>query len=157
MSMSLSLCLCVSGINKVRIRNLILYFSWVQTHCSPLIACIFLSSKIFLVSTSPFIYPKREFMARLVVVWGFFFSKATLVFFIRTLISAPALSIFALILKNSKAGSKESKLSLQKANSNYLTTSSDKFGIEMARKPGSPDRAVLWFKPTSPFPPTAVW
>lgn len=74
-------------------------------------------------------------------------------FLICALIPVPALSIFGLILKNSKAGSKESKLSLQKANINYLTTavrkhSLDKFGIGMARKPGSPDRPVLWFKPT---------
>lgn len=77
-------------------------------------------------------------------------------FFICTLVSAPALSIFSLILKNSKAGSKESKLSLQKANTNYLTTSvrkhsSDKFRREMARKPGSPGRPVVGLKPAVPF------
>jgi len=78
-----------------------------------------------------------------------------------TLISALALSIFGLILKNSKAGSKESKISLQKVNINYLIASVrkhslDKFRIEMARTPGSPDRPVLWFKPITPFPSVAI-
>lgn len=62
---------------------------------------------------------------------------------------------------NSKVGLKESKLSFQKVNINYLTTSIrkhslEKFRIAMARKLGSPDRPVLWFKPTSPFPPEAA-
>lgn len=99
-------------------------------------------------STSPFIYLREVYSQP---GWVFFslLSNTNVVvlvsFFLCTEISAAALSIFGLILKNAKAVTKESRLTLQKANINYLTTALGKFRREMARKskPESPDRAVV--------------
>lgn len=116
-------------------------------------------SRTFFLYAHCLLFTLGELPARLVgfVLFCFIFLFITPRFFTCTLISAPALSIFSLILQNSKAGWEESKLSLQKANTNYLTTSVrkhlDVFGTEMAEKYCPPDSTVLWHRAPHPFSP----